>query len=359
MKKIKLAILGQGRSGFSIHGRHLLTDTERFKVVAVVDRLPERRRKAAELFGCSVFDDPSALHGMDIDLVVNALPSPFHYPVTIDMLKSGFNVLCEKPATRTVELLDEMVSAARENGKTLAFFQQSRFAPYFTKVKEVIASGKLGRIVQISIAFNGFARRWDWQCIQDNIAGSLYNTGPHPVDQALNLLDGEEIPQILCKMDSANCFGDAEDYVKIIMTLPEKPLIDLEISSCDAYPWGTYKLMGTRGSLVGNMQHLDWQWFTEQEAPQQKLITTPLSTDDGKPAYCSEKLLWHKDSWDAKPDENAFVFAVNAYYTNLYEHLTQGKALEVTAAQVRRQIAVICECHRQNPMPRRFPGYSI
>ncbi len=352
MKKLKVAILGQGRSGYSIHGKHLLTDTDRFEVVGVVDKLPERREKAARVFGCPVYDDYTALFGQDIDLVVNALPSPFHHPVSIDLLNHGFNVLCEKPATKTPEMLDEMEAAAQKNGKMLAIFQQSRFAPYFEKVKQVIASGKLGRIVQVSIAFNGYARRWDWQCIQDNVAGSLYNTGPHPLDQALDLLGGEEMPNVFCKMDRANTFGDAEDYVKLILTMPGKPLIDLEISSCDAYSWGTYKLEGTQGSLCGSQTHLNWKWFVPEEAPEQHLIRTPLTSPAGEPAYCGEKLTWYEDSWDAKADENAFVSAVYKYYTTIYEHLTEGKPLTVTLKQVRRQIAVIEEAHRQNPLPK-------
>lgn len=355
MKQIKVAILGQGRSGYAIHGKHLLTDTERFKVVAVVDKLPERREKAQKVFGCPVYEDYTELFGKndEIDLVINSFPSPFHHPVSVDLLNHGFNVLCEKPAAKTPEMIDEMEAAAKKNGKTLAIFQQSRFAPYFNKVQEVINSGKLGRIVQISIAFSGYARRWDWQCIQDNVAGSLYNTGPHPLDQALYLLGNEdEMPTVICKMDNANSFGDAEDYVKLILTMPGKPLIDMEISSCDGYSWGTYKIMGTQGSLCGTQTHLDWKWFVPEEAPEQHLIRTPLTGADGEPAYCGEKLVWHTDSWDAKQDENAFVSAVYTYYTHLYKKLTEGIEMPVTIKQVRRQIAVIDEAHRQNPMPK-------
>lgn len=350
MKKLKVAILGQGRSGYSIHGAHLLTDTDRFEVVAIVDKLPERREKAARVFGCPVYENYTELFGKDIDLVVNSLPSPFHHPVSIDLLNHGFNVLCEKPATKTPEMLDEMKAAGEKNGKMMAIFQQSRFAPYFQKVKEVIASGKLGRLVQISIAFNGYARRWDWQCIQDNVAGSLYNTGPHPLDQALDLLGGTEMPGVFCKMDRANTFGDAEDYVKLILTMPGKPLVDMEISSCDAYSWGTYKIQGTQGSLCGTQTSLKWKWFDPAEAPEQHLITEPLTTAEGEPAYCGEKLIWHEDSWDAKADESAFTSAVRIYYTTIYEHLTEGKPLVVTLDEVRRQIAVIDEAHRQNPL---------
>ena len=50
-----------------------------------------------------------------------------------------------------------MIAAAKESGRMLAPFQQSRVAPYFKKVREVIDSGVLGRIVSIDIQFSGFA----------------------------------------------------------------------------------------------------------------------------------------------------------------------------------------------------------
>lgn len=355
MKPINVAILGQGRSGLDIHGRYFLTDRERFRVTAVVDRLEDRRAKAQSLFGCVVYDDYRALFGRDdIDLVVNSLPSYLHPPVTIDLLEHGFNVLTEKPMAATAEQVDEMIATSQRSGKMLAVFQQSRFASYYQKVKEVIASGKLGRIVQISIAFSSFARRWDWQTCQDFKGGNLYNTGPHPLDQALDLLDDwDHMPGVLCRMDRANVFGDAEDYVKLILTAPGKPLVDLEISSCQAYPNFTYNIQGTRGGLQGSLTELAWRWFDEQEAPRQHLIKTPLAHADGSPAYCSETLPWHEDSWKAGEDDTPFTTAVYRYYTTVYEHLTQGKPLVVTPQQVRLQIAVAQECHRQNPMPER------
>lgn len=351
MKVLDVAILGQGRSGYSIHGSHLLKDTDRFRVTAVVDRLPERREKANRVFGCPVYEDYTELFGKKFDLVVNALPSPFHHPVTIDLLNHGYNVLCEKPATANPAMLDEMAAAAEKNGRMLAIFQQSRFAPYFLKIKEVIASGVLGRLVQIGVRYNGFSRRWDWQCIQDNIAGSLYNSGPHPVDQVLDLLGGEEVPTIFCKMDRVNTYGDAEDYCKMLMTLPGKPVVDLEVSCCDGYPAWTYKIEAEHGSLIGTHTHLDWKWYVPEDVPKRELIKESLTTPDGEPAYCSEKLTWHTDSWDYVGEKEG-EDAARGLYTTLYEHLTAGEPLKVTIPQVRRQLAVMEEAHRQNPLSR-------
>jgi len=352
MRKLNVAIIGQGRSGYSIHGTHFKTDTDRFCVKYIVDAIEERRQKAQKEFGCETFENYKALFDKkdEIDFVVNASFSWDHYPVTLDLLKHGFNVVTEKPLAATPEEADELIKVAKENGCMIAPFQQSRLASYFKKVQEVIASGKLGRIVAINIAFSGFARRWDWQTIQDNVAGSLYNTGPHPVDQALTLLGGTEVPEIFCKMDRATTFGDAEDYVKLIMTLPGRPLVDLEISSSNAYPWGTYNIQGTQGGMWGTLSEMKWKYFVPSEAPEQHLIRTPLTGKDGNPAYCGEKLPWVEESWVAGEGESAFVSAVYDFYTTVQEHLLLGKPLYIHAEEVRRQIAVIRKCHELNPL---------
>ncbi|NLN18065.1 MAG: Gfo/Idh/MocA family oxidoreductase [Firmicutes bacterium] len=357
MKQLKVCILGQGRSGRNIHGRYLLTDKDRYKIVAVVDPLEERRQRAAKEYGCDVYSDyRDILDRKDLDLVINATPSNLHVPITLDLLNHGFNVLCEKPLARTVEEVDRLIEASQKAGRLLAIFQQSRYAPYFQQVRKVIDSGVLGRIIQISIAFNGFARRWDWQTVQANYAGSLLNTGPHPVDQALQLFGTDVMPKVICFMDRVNTFGDAEDYVKLILHGEGRPIIDLEISSCCAYPSFTYNVQGQYGGLKGTMKEMQWKYYRPEEAPEQQLITTPLSSEDGNPAYCSEKLKWYEESWTV-PEEQKDLFSTisGGFYNMLYKVLTEGAPLEITPQQVRQQIAVIEECHRQNPLSRQYP----
>ncbi|HOJ09848.1 MAG TPA: Gfo/Idh/MocA family oxidoreductase [Clostridiales bacterium] len=353
---IRVGIIGQGRSGYAIHCAHLKTVPEQFKIAAVVDPIEDRRKRAEKEFGCDTYADyRELLKRDDIDLIVNSTPSYLHVPVTLDILNAGFNVLCEKPLARRVEDVDTLIATAKKSGKVFAIYQQSRFAPYFRQVKKVIDSGVLGRIAQISIAFNGFARRWDWQCVQKFNGGNLLNTGPHPLDQALQLFGTDIMPEVFCVMDRCNTFGDAEDYVKLILKGEGRPLIDLEISSCCAYPSFTYNVQGTRGGLKGTMTHIDWKYFKEEEAPEQHLIMEPLNTPEGKPAYCGENLKWYEESWDIPEEEkNLFSTISSKFYNMLYSTLTTGAPLEVTPEQVRQQIAVIEECHRQNPLSREY-----
>jgi len=353
-KVIRVGILGQGRSGRDIHGSYLNTVKDKYRIVAVADLIKERRDRAVREYGCDAYlNYRDVLKRKDLDLVINALPSHFHVPVTKEILNAGFNVLCEKPLARKAAEVDMLMRTAKKSGRVFAIYQQSRFAPYFQQVKKVIKSGVLGRIVQISIAFNGFSRRWDWQTLQEYNGGSLLNTGPHPLDQALNLMNTKVVPDVTCIMDRVNTYGDAEDYVKLILRAPDRPLIDLEISSCCAYPCFTYNIHASRGSLKGNTAHIDWKYFKPAEAPRRRLQREPLSKPDGTPSYCSEQLKWYEETWDLTKEEQDLFGSMSASFYNMLHNAVQyGKPLEITPEQVRQQIAVIEECHRQNKLKR-------
>ena len=222
-KKLNVAIIGQGRSGKDIHGAYFETEKakELYNIVAVVDFDEKRRERAKEVFGCDVYASHTDLYGRDdIDLVVNATYSHYHCPVAIDLLNHGFNVLSEKPFSKYALDCEKMIAAAKENNAMLTIFQNSRFAPYFVRMKEIIASGVLGEIHHVYINFSGFARRWDWQCINKYYGGCLLNTGPHPMDQALDLLGTDDMPNVFSVLKKNNSAGDAEDYAKILMTAP-------------------------------------------------------------------------------------------------------------------------------------------
>lgn len=358
MKQLTVAILGQGRSGRNIHAHCLTTIPElkeRFRIALVCDPLADRLEPTAKDTGCAVSTDwRSVLARRDLDLVINASPSDQHVAISEELFAAGHHVLCEKPLARRAVEVDRLVVAAARAGRTLAIFQQSRFAPYFRQVRQVIGSGVLGRIVQIKIAFNGFARRWDWQTLQRMNAGNLLNTGPHPLDQALQLF-GDADPRVLCRMDRANSFGDAEDHVKLLLwdedRAANRPVIDLEISSCAPYPSFTYQIYGTCGGLTGGMDKMEWKWFDPAQAPRQELVPGPMPGL----AYCGEQLPWQNAAWEVAPqDKDLFAAAGRDFYGMLHRHLAEGVPLEVTPAQVRRQIAVIEECHRQNPFPVKF-----
>ncbi|TJY44118.1 Gfo/Idh/MocA family oxidoreductase [Cohnella pontilimi] len=351
-KQINVAIIGQGRSGRDIHADALIRLPELYKIVAVSDQLEERRIKAERELGCAAVADYAELFERDdVDLIVNSTPSNLHVPVSLECLERGFHVLCEKPLARRAAEVDRLMEASSAAGKTLAVFQQSRYSPAFVKIREIISSGQIGRVVQASFTTSGFSRRWDWQTLQDKNGGNLLNNGSHPLDQALQLFGTDAMPNVFCRMDRANSFGDAEDYVKVFLHGEGRPVIDLEISSCDAFPKPAFLVQGTRGGISGSVSRLQWKYFLPEEAPEQQLVVEPLSRADGTPAYCREELVWHEQSWEASGEEaqQMYPYMAACYYRMLHLSLTEGTPLEITVPEVRQQIAVIEECFRQNP----------
>lgn len=350
MKKLNLAIIGQGRSGFDIHGHYLLTENgkELFNVVAVVDYEEDRRKMAAEQFQCDTYADYRELFNRnDIDLVVASTFSNERYPVVMDLLNHKMNVIAEKPFSRYAMECEEMIKAAKENGVMLSVFQQSRLAPYYKRVKEIIESGVLGKIQHISINFSNYARRWDWQCSQRMYGGELLNTAPHPMDQALDLLNTDDMPNVFSVLKRINNAGDADDFVKVILTYPDRPLIEVEVNHCDAYNDHVYRVCGDRGTLRSTITDVRWKYFDEKPMP--KLELKPLRGADGiKPAYCSEKLQWHE--FEEKLDGTAFDVGTRDYYQNIYNHLVNGEELVIKPEKVLQQIRVAELVHAQNPM---------
>ena len=157
-ERIRVAVGGQGRSGYNIHTNQLRDTPEKFEVAAIADQLPERREDAEVEFKVPVYDDwrPLLKEG-GFDLFVNALPSPLHVDATIEALNNGYHVLCEKPMARTVADFDRMVEAAEKNGKELFPFQNNRVQPFFDKIQEIIATGVTNHNTRHPMVTAGYA----------------------------------------------------------------------------------------------------------------------------------------------------------------------------------------------------------
>jgi len=356
MEKLNLAIIGQGRSGRDIHGKFLKSENNTmFNVVAVVERDPQRRERALEEYpGCEVFESYTELYGrQDIDLVTNASYSREHFQVTKDLIEHGFNVIVEKPFARNFYECDTLIRLAKEKNVKLAVFQQTFFAPYYVKAKEIAESGILGEIKQIDVSFSNFARRWDWQTAQVTMGGNVYNTGPHPIGIALGLLDFDKNFKVeFSKLDRVLNSGDSDDYAKIILSAPGKPVVDVEINSNDAFPAATVKILGSRGSYSSNTGSWQLKYIVDGENPERELVLDSLKDENGYPIYCSESLNWHVD--EGKLTGDAFNVGTMGFYEMMYNAITKNAEMSVKPEHAAMIISVIEQAHAQNPLPVKF-----
>lgn len=338
---IRVGIAGLGRSGWDIHAKLLAPLTDLYQIAAVTDADASRRLEAVERFDCLAYDNfDDLINDKAVELVVVALPSYVHADSTIKALAAGKHVVCEKPMAASLADADRMVAAAAQPGApVLSIFQNRRYNPDFRKVQEIIASGVLGRIVQIRTTESRFSRRWDWQTLKQFGGGSLNNTGPHFLDMILQLFGPAE-PEIFVHLDRTLTLGDADDHVKVVLKAAGAPTIDLEISSCDAFPDETWHILGTQGGLHGSARHLDWKFFNPADLPPRALDTQP--TPDR--SYNRDAIPWQEASWDRTEDTDE---AYRGYYRDLYATIRQGAPLAITPESVRRVIWLQEECHRR------------
>ena len=342
--QIRVGIAGLGRSGWDIHAALLEPLTEHYQIVAVVDADPVRQQEAVTRFACRAYSEyDELLRDPDVDLVVMSLPSHVHTDGTLAALSAGKHVVCEKPMAVSLSDADRMVAAGLSSDRVLTIFQQRRYNPDFVKVKQIIESGLLGRIVQIRLTESKFGRRWDWQTLQKYGGGTLNNTGPHFLDMALQLF-GPAQPEVFCRSDRALTLGDAEDHVKVVIQGENAPTIDIEISNCCAYPPETWNVMGTLGGLSGSTRQLRWKWIDPTEMPPRELDLQP--TPDR--SYNRDELVWHEDSWDL---EGSLSQAYAEFYLDLFGTIRQGTPLAITPESVRRVIWLQERCHELSPIP--------
>lgn len=351
---MRVAIIGQGRSGRDIHGKFFRSPSNDLcKVVCIVEEDDFRRARAQQEFGCDVACSYTELFGReDIDLVVNASYSQMHYPITRDLLCHGFNVLCEKPFGRTYYECQDLINTAKANGVIVAAFHQTLFSPAFLKAREIIDSGVIGEVFQISLRYSGFARRWDWQTLQSRCAGSLYNSGPHPVGQALDFLGWDPETRVaFSSLRTVLTSGDSDDYAKLILTAPNKPVVDIEVNSADGFAGDfVFKLCGSKGTYLSTNSDYKLKYIPDFSVyPERPVQKTFIENEDREPAYCREILNFTEES--GRIEGTSFDCAVYDFYKMMHGAVMEGKALTVTPEMASEVIRVIAQAHADNPLP--------
>lgn len=335
---IHVGVAGLGRSGWDMHIRALATLPQIYKISAVADAQPARRQEAHDRFNCYTTDNFDELVVReDVELVVVATPTHLHATQTIKALQAGKHVIVEKPMAVSLADIEDMMTAAQKAERILTVNQNYRYQPDFRKVCQVLASGKLGQIVQIRVAVHQFSRRWDWQTLTEYGGGILNNHGVHWLDMMLQLIEDSE-PEVFCHMVRTPLYaGDAESHAKLLLRPQNGPLVDIELTHANAYGQDTWLVMGTQGSLTGTRRHLRWKYFEPEAVPALQLDREP--TPDR--SYNREELPWIEEACDLSQD---LTDGMVLLYLDLYETLQRQRPLAITPESVYRLMTVLAKC---------------
>lgn len=145
--RIRVALIGTG--GMGIGDTQTALMVEGVEVVAACDLYDGRLTRAKELWGKDLFttrDYRRILDRSDVDVVINATTDHWHEKISVEAMRKGKHVYCEKPMVQKVQEGHSVIKAQKETGKVFQVGSQYVSSIIHAKAKEIIAAGDIGEI---------------------------------------------------------------------------------------------------------------------------------------------------------------------------------------------------------------------
>ncbi len=212
--KHTVAIIGCGRIANDAH-LPALSKMEHVRIKYACDLIIEKAEAAVEKYGAeqAITDYNIALSDPEIETVFVLTPNYAHYTISMDALKAGKNVMCEKPITVNYQLSCEMAAEAEKQGKLLNIGVCNRFHESVCRIAELNKQGKLGNIYHVYCSFRrqrsipGLGGAFTTK--KESGGGVLIDWGVHFLDLILFILGGAKLESV-----SANTYCEMAKDMK-------------------------------------------------------------------------------------------------------------------------------------------------
>jgi len=269
------------------------------ELITIFGRTESKLKEAAENYGFKNYttDWKSVIKNNDVDIVDNSLPNDMHEQPSIEAIEAGKHVLCEKPLARNSQEAKLMWKAARKAPvKTMVAFNY-RFIPTAIMAREIVKSGRLGRIYHYRARF--FTDRLvnpnfplKWRLLKDRAgSGPISDLGSHSIDLARYIL-GEmtavsaatrtfinERP--LLKDPTKKGKVTVEDATAAVVEFENGALGTLEISKfvSGRKNFNSFEINGEKGSILFDAEKLNELLFYTTEGDVKILLSDKSQTN--------------------------------------------------------------------------------
>ena len=145
-RRINIAVIGTGRIG-SVHTRNLARSIHEANLVAICDIRLEVAQAVADELGIErvVRDYHELLQDKDIEAVLIATNTDTHAFIVKDAALAGKHIFCEKPLALDLADVDDVMQTIQQTGVKLQIGFNRRFDKSLQRVREIVASGEIGR----------------------------------------------------------------------------------------------------------------------------------------------------------------------------------------------------------------------
>jgi len=251
---MNFGIIGGG--GISDTHARAVSELNGLSVSAYYGSNQSKISQLSEQYGGSAFSSfEEFLNYQPMDAVMIGSPSGLHAEQGIACAKRGLHVLVEKPIDVTLEKTDALITECQRNKVKLAVCFQDRFAADSVRLKQLIDSGKLGKLILVSARVKWYRppeyygnSRWRGKLDLDG-GGALMNQGVHTVDLLLWLLG--DVKRVYAKALAALHNIESEDTVVATLEFANGAVGTLEATTA-AFPGydRQFEVTGSEGTII-------------------------------------------------------------------------------------------------------------
>lgn len=335
MTKLNIAIVGYGGIG-SFHATNLIQhDADKFDIIGTYDIKEERQRKAIE-DGFHAYESFDALlNDARVDVVLVSTPNDSHMNHSIQALKAGKHVICEKPVTLNVEEFDNIIRVAKDTQQIFMVHQNRRWDPDFLVMKEIYENKLVGDIFHIESRVHGAnGIPGDWRAMKKHGGGMLLDWGVHLLDQILWMVK-EPIKSIHPHL-SYVLGNDSDDGFSIEMIFENHLRVIVEVATTNFIPLPRWYVKGYEGTAQIDDWYLNGKIVKRTDLEN---VTTPKPIQAG--AGFTKTM--------APPREDAVLETSlpkpnldhPSFYQNFYEVVKDGAEAIVKNEEVREVMQLI------------------
>ena len=281
MKTIGYAIVGTGYFGAEL-GR-IMNEQEGAHVVAILD--PENAQTIAQELGCDVETDLDTLCARDdVDAVLVASPNYLHKEPVLAAARPKKHVFCEKPIALCYADCNEMVKTCQDNGVIFMAGHVMNFFRGVRHAKRLIAEGKIGDLLYVHSARNGWEEQQpsiSWKKNRAKSGGHLYHH-IHEVD-CIQFLMGHATKVTMTGGNVAHRggnFGDEDDMLLMLMEFGNNTYAVVEYGSAFHYPEHYVLIQGTKGYIRLDMCNVGMTVKTMDGVEEHYLLHETKEEDD-------------------------------------------------------------------------------
>ena len=153
-RPVRIVVIGAGNRAHK-YLEYARRNPEQLRLAAIVEVNDLRRRAMADAFGlpdkyCYAHYDDFFAERLDADMVLISTPENAHFDPAVKAIDAGYHVLLEKPIAQRLDECREIARRARRRGVLVGVCHVLRYHPYFAKIRELVASGRLGHVVSVN-----------------------------------------------------------------------------------------------------------------------------------------------------------------------------------------------------------------